>query len=247
MARKPLIGISNGLQPNSKSLLDIEHLLPLRYVRCVVEAGGLPVGIPVVPRSTMLELLAELQGIVLVGGPDLPPETYGETNVACESLALPQRVDFDFALIGEAAKLNKPLLGICYGHQAMNVHFGGKLVQDIASQLGSGLKHRRSPDEPVAPCHDVHIEPGSRLAGFLGAPVILAASAHHQAVREPGAGFRVTAHAPDGVVEACEHPGYRFLISVQWHPEMTPEADHTRRLLGALVEAASETVGPEPR
>ena len=183
-------------------------------------------------------MLSRLDGVVVIGGPDLPPDLYAEENDGSEKLVPPERADFDLSLIQAAVEHDKALLGICYGHQAINVAFGGTLIQDIKRRMPRAMKHRKNKDEDTV-IHEVRLDSSSRLARIIGADRIESASSHHQSVNVPGLGWRVVAHAPDGIIEATECDRGKFLFSVQWHPEMTPEVEHSKRVFRALVEAAS--------
>jgi putative glutamine amidotransferase len=245
MVRRPRIGLNHGLQNRPASRPgelppdppDPTHHLPQRYTHCVEDAGGLPLGFPIVGPETLRAILDELDGVVLIGGPDVPPAEYGAEPDGSETLMLPARVAFDRALIAALEASDKPVLAICAGHQQLHVARGGTLVQHIPAVYGSAVKHRRDQNAAQAPLHEVRLAPDSRLADILGGTRFETASAHHQAVREPGRGLRSVGWAPDGVLEASEDPDRRFLIAVQWHPEMTREADTTRRLFGAFLEA----------
>jgi putative glutamine amidotransferase len=241
--RKPVVGISCGLNPKvspdgrpSPLGVDLVMVLPMRYLECVVGTGATAVGLPMVPADRVEDLLDVVDALVVVGGPDVPPSLYGAENTACETLVVPERIAADTALIRAAMARDLPMLGICYGHQIVNVLLGGTLIQDIATQVPNAVKHRRVGEE-MYPSHDVRIEPRSRLAEALGADGACPMSSHHQAVATFGAGMRPVAAAPDGVNEATEHESCRFLLTVQWHPEMTPGAEPTRRLFRALVDA----------
>ncbi len=230
---RPLIGITCGVRSDDER----EFYVPARYCDCVEAAGGLPVIVPVVPPAAMEALLARLDAVVVIGGPDLPPDYYGQALNGSEQLVPRERADFDLALIHATVERDKPLLGICYGHQAIAVAFGGDLRQDIAGQFD--VRHRKDPGEDTV-LHEVRLDPASRLAAVLNAERFESASSHHQVVTIPGLGWRIVAHAPDGFIEAAESDQGRFLFSVQWHPEMTPDAEHSKRLFGALVTAAGE-------
>lgn len=246
MVRRPRIGLNHGLQHRKASRPgerdpdppDPTHHLPTRYTNCVEDAGGLPLGFPIVGPETLRAILDELDGVVLIGGPDVPPSEYGEDVDGSEILMLPERVAFDKALIAALdERPDTPVLAICAGHQQLHVARGGTLVQHVPAVYGTAVRHRREPDAVRAPLHEVRVEPDSRLARILGGTRFETASAHHQAVKTPGRGLRSVAWAPDGVLEASEDPSRRFLISVQWHPEMTREAETTRRLFTAFVDA----------
>jgi putative glutamine amidotransferase len=133
-----------------------------------------------------------------------------------------------------------PVLGICRGIQTLNVAAGGSLWQDIAAQVPNALRHPWYPDYPRDRLsHSVKLEKDSLLAEILGAHKVDVNSLHHQAVKDAGSGLRVTAHAPDGVIEAIEGHGEEWVVGVQWHPEcLLDNVLSMRRLFQAFVTAA---------
>jgi putative glutamine amidotransferase len=151
------------------------------------------------------------------------------------------------ALITAALDRSMPIFAICRGVQVLNVACGGTLVQDIPSQVAGALSHSLTvpPHEPYALAHEVWVEKDSRLAALLGERLAGDAcdvnSRHHQAVKQVAAGFRVTATAPDGVIEAIEKPDARFCLGVQWHPENFWRTGEFRALFEGFVEAAQRT------
>lgn len=214
--------------------------LNLNYVEAVEAAGGVPVLLPWQSRTSLRAALEGLDGIVLTGGDDLDPGTYGARPHPAEKPMDPAREAFDLALVREVLRRRLPTLAICLGCQLVNVARGGTLVQDIPSQMPGALPHARLKDGE-APWHRVRVAPGSHLAGILGRASLEANSFHHQSVRTPGRGLEVTARAPDGVVEAVEDPGHPFLLGVQWHPERCyRERPAHRRLFQALIAAAGK-------
>jgi len=168
------------------------------------------------------EELRELDGVVLPGGGDLDPRLYGEApGGACYDVN-PAQDALDLAVARRSVDAGVPVLGICRGHQLLNVLYGGSLIQD----MDPGAVAHREP-EPVHGAgpwawHEVQIAAGSKVAGLYGASAAAAtvkiASGHHQAVGRVGAGLLVTGVAEDGTVEALEDPT-RWVASVQWHPE----------------------------
>lgn len=213
------------------------------YLDCVAAAGGLPVLIPLgLPSDLLRGIVERLDGLVLTGGGDVDPRCYGETDAAGLAQDIkPIRDETELQVSRWAAGEDKPLLGICRGHQVVNVALGGTLYTDIFTQIRTALAHDLD-DQPLNHyVHQVVIEPDSRLARIVGTTRIAANSRHHQAVQTVGAGLAVTARAPDGIIEATEKPDARFLVTVQWHPEnMCGEDPTTDALFAALVEAAAQ-------
>ena len=167
--------------------------------------------------------LKGLDGVVLPGGGDLDPRLYGEKQGArCYDVNHAQDA-LDLAVARGTIDEGLPLLGICRGHQLLNVLYGGTLVQDMAA--GPVTHHEPAAGEGPWAWHDVDIIPGSKvglLYGPAGTPqglTVKVASGHHQAVARVADGLMVTAVAGDGTVEALEDPG-RWVASVQWHPEV---------------------------
>lgn len=225
----PLIGITCSMEK------DQALFLPMRYVDVVRAAGALPIALPVLSDTDAIAELAErLNGLVLVGGADVPPDLYGEA-LHPKTVCVPRaRVEFELKLIDAMVRRRRPILGICYGHQLLNVAFGGSLIQDIPSQVKTDIQHGGRP----APRHTVRLERG-HLCEILGAEEIEVVSSHHQSIKQTGAGVRAVAHAPDGIIEATEFPLRHFVIGIQWHPEMDPESVYTKRLFAALTAASS--------
>jgi putative glutamine amidotransferase len=132
-----------------------------------------------------------------------------------------------------------PTLAICRGIQVLNVSQKGTLYQDVGSQVSEAINHGQKADKGVL-THMVRIAPDSRLSAILESEAIWVNSKHHQAVNAPGPGLMISARASDGVIEALEHPGRRFVLGVQWHPEGTWQHDlYSRKLFEALIQAAS--------
>ena len=201
------------------------------YVEAVAENGGAPVILPTITRDEILQrYVDELDGLVLVGGADIPPSAYGQQPHETVKVMPSQRYNFDRRLIALWLAEGKPILGICLGMQFTNVVSGGTLIQDIPSQVGTKVAHRRK-------YHRVRIEPNSSLAKILGADEALVYSNHHQAVKDLGKGLKIIAHSDDGVIEALERVDGRFGLFVQWHPEQMDDAQHRNAIYGALVRA----------
>jgi putative glutamine amidotransferase len=211
-----------------------------QYERAVELAGGEPVRIPL-DRSPaeVMKLIERCDGVLLPGSKaDVDPSKFGAARHEKTDPADPKRDTVDELLLQDAYNMHKPVLGICYGLQILNVYRSGTLVQHIES----AVNHEAGRKVPVA--HQVEIEPVSRLAEILGiSGTIPANSSHHQSADVIGDGLKITARCPeDGIVEAIEgtSPDH-FVIAVQWHPERSFEDDErSRKIFGALVEAAKE-------
>ena len=220
-SRKPLIGIA--------SLTDVN------YVRAISESGGIPVILPNHGGNaeTIERYLELLDGLLMPGGPDIPPSEWNEEPHPKTKVLDEHRYQFEKALISAWIKrTNKPLLGICLGSQWINVAHGGSLLQDIPSEFG--VVHLNT-------THQVTLDPDSKLASIFGELNFEVNSVHHQAVRKLGEGLRIVARSPEGIVEATETTDpRRFLIGVQWHPEkLFPPDDRQRKLFHAFIHAAS--------
>jgi putative glutamine amidotransferase len=233
---KPIIGIGS----------DVHHLRGKRdrafaymtYVEALRRAGAVPVVIPPQPENAA-ELVEGLDGILLAGGEDCDPAVYGEERHASVTKLMEQRrQENDLALAKVARERGIPTLGICLGLQMMNVAGGGTLVQDIDSQVETDIRHASIPENRAR--HDVLIEEGTKLSTMLPAVELNVNSSHHQSVARVADGLRVTAHAPDGVVEGLEDPRHPFYVGVQWHPEDMKGEGSAATLFAAFVEAAKK-------
>jgi putative glutamine amidotransferase len=213
------------------------------YYRAVEDAGGVAVPISLQLSPAELERLAQtLDAIVLPGSPtDVDPARYGAARHPACADADRLREDTDYALLDDAFAAGKPVLAICYGVQSLNVYLGGTLVQDIPSELRTEIPHSRHglPPGTRDPRHGADFEADSRLAALAGALEAEVNSSHHQSIARPGRNLRVTAHAPDGVIEAVElDDALHWVSGVQWHPERMAGDALAAALFGALVQAA---------
>ncbi len=223
---QPLIGISCSFDQS-----DGRFFLPRAYVDSVVKAGGVPVILPG-PGSikAVRPYFTAIKGLLLAGGGDIDPACFNEEPVPGLGEICPDRDRFEIMLVKAALRRDIPVLGICRGIQILNVACGGKVIQHIPLGIKRPLKHSQSAPRWHA-THKIFIEKNSQLAGIFDSDTARVNSFHHQAVRGPAPGFRVCAVSSDGVIEAIEHPGYRFVLGVQWHPECMTEKDRKSRLL----------------
>ena len=208
----PVIGISGNFR-------DGDCTLAQAYYMSVVEAGGTPVVIPSYDdEKALVSLLDTLDGIVLSGGADIDPDYLGEEPLDCVSIN-PRRDAQELMLVRLAVDRQIPVLGICRGIQVLAAALGGKLYQDIKSQHDKECIEHSQTIARGLPSHDVRLVKDSLLYGLFGKEVLAVNSFHHQAVKEAPEGFRVTAMAPDGIIEGIESTAFRPILGVQWHPE----------------------------
>ena len=213
------------------------------YLDAVVGAGAAPVVISPDATDAADLVASRLDGLMLVGGADVDPATYGETPWNDTVSPGPERDALELALLDSALDRGLPVLAICRGHQVLNVSRGGALWQDLPTQRPNGLNHRQA-GEPHTVGHEVRIERGSLLHRIVGSEQVDANSFHHQAVRTLGRGLQPTAWSADGLVEALEDPAHPFVLGVQWHPEEMLNHPPHRALFAAFVQAAVDRADP---
>ena len=244
---RPLIGIpGQTLQAIDGIPEGLPHswVMNSRYHLAAAEAGALPVMLPLLAEDpeTLRALYDRLDGLLLAGGVDMDPTSFGEQPHPRLGRTDPARDVVELTLAKWAIAERKPVFGLCRGHQVLNVALGGTLWQDIDAQVPDALKHDYFPTAGYARnylAHEVSVAPGSRLHAAFEAPTIQVNSMHHQAVKALAPGLQVSARSADGLVEALEAEGEHFLVGVQWHPEVFEHSDaRTRRLFQAFVEAA---------
>jgi putative glutamine amidotransferase len=234
---RPVIGLCTALERARWSVWDSRAvLLDCNYVDAVHRAGGFAVLLPPDPELVEHpdEALDRIDGLVLAGGADMDPSTYGAPPHPATVGTVPERDAFELALASRALERDLPFLGICRGMQVMNVARGGTLTQHLPDDLGHE-DHRRALGSFDDADHDVRLADGSLVARVAGQAVHATKSHHHQGVDRVGDGLAVTGWATlDDLPEAIEVPGGRFALGVQWHPE----ADPASPLIAALVEEA---------
>jgi putative glutamine amidotransferase len=230
---KPIIGIGSDVA--QKKGERERAFAYTTYIESLRRAGAVPVVIPPQPENAAA-LVDGLDGILLAGGDDCDPTVYGEQPHPTVEPMDPRRQSNDLTLARVARQRGIPTLGICLGVQVMNVAAGGTLIQDIDSEMRTDIEHASEPSNRQR--HDVLVEHDTGLAGILGDQELNVNSSHHQAIRRVGDGLRVTALAPDGIIEGLEDPTHPFYIGVQWHPEDMPGEGSASSLFGAFVDAA---------
>lgn len=220
MAKRPRIGITMRLE-----MATGRFYLGRDYSEAIEAAGGIPVHIGLIPKAEYIaEVLADCEGVLLPGSnTDVDPNYYGEEPHHRLGTVIPEKDETDRLVLAEAERRKLPILGICFGMQALNVWRGGSLIQDIESQVKGSFKHEQGmPAHRNS--HSLKIAKGSILGGLeaaKGKRDVRVNSSHHQAVNKLGKNLKATAWAKDGVVECIEDPRKgMFVVGVQWHPEL---------------------------
>jgi putative glutamine amidotransferase len=242
---RPLIGVTTSEMREARRTHPLpesdppqfEMALGMVYMNAIHRAGGLPVVLPPLADEHFDDLLDQLAGLCLSGGPDLDPDTYGAPPDPHLGECEPDLDAYELKLARIADARGLPVLGVCRGAQALNVARGGTLHQHVPDVVDGSIHHRQTEPGRV-PTHTVTVERGSRLAAILGAGELAVNTFHHQAVDRPGRGLRVVARSPDGLVEAVESDGPSLYLGVQWHAEGLVDRPEHLGLFETLVDAA---------
>jgi len=231
---KPIIGIT------SKSITEKEwHYLPDEYIRAIEATGGIPILITMLESKEDIQQVAtKIDGLLLSGGWDIDPKWYGEEPMWGLKRIDPKKDFLEINLTQIALDKNLPILGICRGCQMLNVVGGGTINQNVRSEK-TGIKHwQGAPDD--YPTHEIKIEKGSLLHKIVGKDSIRVNSYHHQTIKDVASGFKVSACAQDGAIEAIEHPEHEFVLGVQFHAEyLWPKYPEIRKIFAAFTKAAT--------
>lgn len=220
--KKPIIAISLDIQEDSENYSYSKfpwYALRADYSNAVSKFGGFPILVPL-NKENIDEVLDMADGILIPGGDvDIDPKFYGQEITHERVLINHERTGFDLEFIEKVLRQKIPFLGICYGMQLMNVHLGGSLIQHIPADFKTDINHEQ-PHPKNAQWHDVILEEGTKLLEIAeGQTNWQVNSTHHQAIDKPGSGLKVTARAPDGIIEGVELENHPFCIGVEWHPE----------------------------
>lgn len=240
--KRPVIGISGSMIVDSQGDIFAGYHRAYTnddYVRAVSRAGGAPVMIPIVDTVEEIEAQVELlDGLIMMGGHDVDPVLFGEEPNAKLGFIYPRRDTFDVRLIQAASKKKIPILGICRGHQIINVAFGGTLYQDVSEIEGCHLAHVQK-NYCYEPIHNIAVAPNSHLSALIGTEMRVN-SFHHLAVKDVAPHFVATAHSNDNVIEAIEYTKEdQYILGVQFHPEMmSATCEKAQSIFNGLVEQA---------
>jgi putative glutamine amidotransferase len=248
-ARKSALTVMQNMQtrPRIGITMRIEHTtdrfyLSRHYSEAVAAAGGAPVHISLIPDAHYVDSVVErLDGILLPGSDsDVDPLRYGQQPHPALGSVHTIKDETDLLVIEAVERRRIPLLAICFGMQILNVSRGGTLIQDISAQVPEAIKHEQGPPRD-RPSHRVSLIENTKLFDIAGAADAVVNSHHHQAIESIGADLIATAWTTDGVVEALEDPRLnRFIVAVQWHPELGWENDgFSQRLFRAFVNEAA--------
>jgi putative glutamine amidotransferase len=221
MVASPVIGIPVDIEGE---YLKLKH----HYSDAIIRVGGIPLLIP--PAGNTAVYAEKIKGLLIPGGDDLNPFYFNETMLPQVKPVSRKRSDFEISLLKEMISIRKPVLGICYGMQLINVAFGGTLYQDIYTQLKVEINHKK----------DYHIIVITENR-FLKKGKFSVNSTHHQSVKELGTKLLAFAHSTDSLVEAFYMEDYPFLIGVQWHPERLLDNELSLRLFKSFVEVSYDS------
>lgn len=239
MAKRPLIGIPCRIDAGKDQFYLRKH-----YSEALFHAGGTPVLLPLIPEKIYAEELVRGLDAILISGSnsDVDPHRYGEEPHPKIGSIVTRRDETDLFLLDEVFQVRKPLLGICFGVQILNVYLGGTLWQDVESQVKQPVKHEQTAMEDYR-SHTIRVKPKSLLHELVGQTETRVNSFHHQAIHKVAPQLVGVAESTDGIVEAVElrkpYPG-QFVLGVQWHPEIGWETDGlSRKIFARFVEAAA--------
>lgn len=242
--KKPIIGITCSLEEKEdrkrKFLLKYPFdYLKRQYSLAVEKAGGVPVLLPNLRDLSLIDDIFKLvHGLIISGGYDVHPKYYRERNVHKSVKLTPQRDRFELTLVKKAKARKIPILGICRGHQLINVAFGGTLFQDLNLREKTS-DHATGKTLDYKKRHKVRIKEGSKLYSILGQKEIEVNTSHHQIIKDIAPGFVATAWSmEDEVIEGLESLKDRYLLAVQWHPEVDFKEKNSKLLFQSLIRSA---------
>jgi len=234
---QPIIGITAGKDLSDTTI----HKTSLidKYYQAIIASGGVPVIFPSeIPLEVIPELFPNVNGILITGGGDIEPKIFnGEDHPRVYGVDT-IRDGFETELVRLAEKNQIPLLGICRGHQIINVALGGNLYTDIHDQVPDSNKHDWFPGYPRDQLsHTINIIPGTLLHQIIGHSSIQVNSLHHQAIKTIASNLKPSAFSSDGIIEAIELDHHPFFLGVQWHPEWLFSYQTTQNIFNSFINA----------
>lgn len=233
---KPIIGITTEV------LEDGCYYMPPVYANAIIQAGGIPILIPLVPEDDIEELSKRLDGLFVTGGEDIDPRYYNENPHVHLKQITPELDEMEYKLIKKMLDLDKPYIGVCRGLHMLNIVQGGSLYQSIHSQREEPVMQHLQKAVRTHRSHPVTLKKDSRIYDLLQEDEFRVNSFHHQAVNKVGQGLEVIARATDGIVECVESKNHSFVFGFQWHPEeFAVDGDEpSKRIFKAYINAAIE-------
>ena len=244
---RPTIALTTTIDPRGGDSRRPRVAVYANYLDALQRAGLVPILVtPAHDQKAIDRLVADCHGLVLSGGEDINPARYREEPTPQLGPVNPLRDTAECQALEAAITRDLPVLGICRGHQLLNVYFGGTLYQDIGVSMGPEFSHLQT-TQWEAHHHEVTVVEESRIGRAIRAPRLEINSFHHQAIKDLAPNLEVTARADDGLIEAVESRDHRWVVGVQWHPERHEAkeegCDPNMRLFRAFAEVVAEGVG----
>lgn len=242
---KPVIGVTMGYSreghPPAQNPINRFEYFKQQYYEILEDLEAVVVPLPNTRYVEHSDYYFNfIDGLLLVGGADINPRLYDSEVSPKTGPFYVRRDNFEREMVFKAVSRKMPILGICRGHQLINVIFGGSLYQDLDERVESTLNHRQTPELDFSNSHEIEIVPDTRLARIFAESRLEVNSAHHQIVRRIPEGLRTAAFASDGVVEALEGTDEGYIQTVQWHPEMQADTEFSVNLFKDFISAVRE-------
>lgn len=231
---KPIVGITAEITD------DGNHFLRPVYAKAIIQAGGIPLLIPLVPEEHIDTLCNQIDALYLTGGEDIDPSYYGEEPDVVLGKVSPDMDRMEFSLVKKMLELDKPFIGVCRGLHMLNVATGGSLYQSIHTQREEkSILHKQNAIRTHR-SHHVKVEKDSRMFDMLQESEFKVNSYHHQGVNKVKEPLRIVARASDGLIEGLESTEHSFVFGFQWHPEeFAIDGDEpSKRIFEAYIDAA---------
>lgn len=234
---KSIIGVTSNVKDEKLLTTGLDN------IKAVLGEQGIPMVLPnILDKQAIHEIAVNIDGVLVTGGGDIDPTLFGEEPHPNLGSICPERDEFEFNLIKEMLQLDKPVLAICRGCQIMNIAVGGDMYQDIYSQISSELlqHYQKAPRNHAS--HFVELKEGTLFKKLMNDSKLKVNSFHHQAVRELGDDFQVSAVSSDGIIEAYESTKHKFAMGIQWHPEnFYPKGNmYAKKLFKAFIHACNK-------